>query len=179
MARYGMAIDTKRCVGCHACVISCFMENDVPEGYTRAWVTEIVTGEFPDLKAEIHSQRCNHCDDAPCIEVCPSGASYIDEATGTVQIDPDKCTGCKACIAACPYDARFIHPDGYASKCTLCEHRITKDQKTACELTCPTSAIVSGDLDDPSSEVNRVMHGREVKTLKPEAGTKPKVFYLS
>ena len=112
MARYGMAIDTKRCVGCHACVISCFMENDVPEGYTRAWVTEIVTGEFPDLKAEIHSQRCNHCDDAPCIEVCPSGASYIDEATGTVQIDPDKCTGCKACIAACPYDARFIHPDG-------------------------------------------------------------------
>jgi Fe-S-cluster-containing dehydrogenase component len=155
------------------------MENEVPEGYTRAWVTEIVRGEFPDLTTEIRSERCNHCEDAPCVAVCPTGASYIDEETGTVQVDANKCTGCKACITACPYDARFVHPDGYVSKCTFCDHRLAKGETSACASTCPTSAIVLGDLDDPDSEVNEAMRGREAKTLKPEAGTKPKIFYLS
>jgi len=174
-----MVVDTVRCVGCHACVISCFMENDVPEGYTRDWITEVVTGEYPNLKSTIYSERCNHCDDAPCVTVCPTGASHYDEETGTVQVDPNKCTGCKACITACPYDARFVHPDGYVSKCTLCEHRLKEGETTACAATCPTKAITVGDLDDPASEIHEVMNGRRIETLKPGAGTKPRVFYLT
>lgn len=178
MARYGMVIDTRRCVGCHACVISCFMENSVPEGYTRDWITEITTGRFPDLHTEIYSTRCNHCSDAPCVTVCPTGASYIDEDTGIVLVDHEKCTGCKACIAACPYDARFIHPEGYADKCTFCHHRVVEGLDTACAATCPTKAINFGDLEDPHGELRALLDGRRVKTLKPQAGTRPNLFFL-
>lgn len=179
MARFGMTIDTKRCVGCHACAIACMMENDLPEGSQRAWITEITKGSFPDLTMEIRSERCNHCEDAPCVAACPTGASYIDEATGTVQIDHSKCTGCKACITACPYDARTIHPDGYADKCTFCSHRTSEGLEPACALTCPTSAITFGDWDDPGSELNRNVNSRHHKVLKPEAGTRPKIVYLT
>ncbi len=178
MARYGMVIDTKRCVGCHACVISCMAENDVPDGYKRDWIVEIVAGEFPDLRSEIRSERCNHCDNPPCVFVCPTGASYVDDSTGIVLVDNDDCTGCKACIAACPYDARFIHPDGYADKCTFCDHRIKQGKTTACAATCPTSAINFGDLSDPGSNLHKLMRGRIIKTLKPSAGTKPNIYFL-
>jgi Fe-S-cluster-containing dehydrogenase component len=178
MARYGMVIDTKRCVGCHACVIACFMENDVPEGYTRDWITETVSGEFPVLHSEIRTERCNHCENPPCVTVCPTGASHVIEETGFVLVDHDDCTGCKACIAACPYDARFVHPDGYVDKCTFCEHRVKEGRSTACAETCPTKAINFGDLDDPQGELRKLLHGRRVKVLKAEAGTKPNIFYL-
>ena len=178
MARYGMVIDTKRCVGCHACVISCFMENDVPMGYTRDWITEIVTGEFPELHSEIRSERCNHCGKAPCVTVCPTGASHIERGTGIVLVAHHKCTGCKACIAACPYDARFVHPDGYVDKCTFCDHRVKKGLSTACTITCPTKAINFGDLDNPASPLYEQMRGRDVKPLKLSAGTEPNIFYL-
>ncbi len=178
MARYGMVIDTKRCVGCHACVISCMAENQVPYGYKRDWITEIVAGEFPDLRSEIRTERCNHCENPPCVFVCPTGASYVEEGTGIVLVDHDDCTGCKACIAACPYDSRFINPKGYADKCTFCDHRVKEGKTTSCANTCPTKAINFGDLDDPGSELHTLMHGRIVKTLKPSAGTKPNIFYL-
>ncbi len=178
MAQYGMVIDTKRCVGCHACVITCYNENDVPVGYTRDWIVEIVKGQFPDLHSEIRSERCNHCDDAPCVTCCPVGASYKDEETGIVLVHKDKCTGCKACIGACPYDARFINPKGYADKCTFCNHRVVKGETTACAQTCPTKAINFGNLDNPGSELHDMMNGRIVKSIKPSAGTGPNIFYL-
>ncbi len=177
MARYAMVIDTQRCVGCHACVISCFMENEVPVGYTRDWITEIVTGEFPDFRSEIRSERCNHCDNPPCVFVCPCGASYVDPS-GTVLVDHNKCSGCKACIAACPYDARFINPKGYADKCTFCIHRVRQGLEPGCASTCPSKAINFGDLNQPDSELLRLMNGRIVRVLKPNAGTKPQIFYL-
>jgi len=109
-ASYGMAVDARTCVGCNACVISCKTENAVPEGFIRNWVTTGSSGEFPRVVTEVRSERCNHCEDAPCVAVCPTGASYYGPG-GTVQIDPAKCSGCKACIAACPYGARFIDPE--------------------------------------------------------------------
>ncbi len=177
MARYGMVIDTKKCVGCTDCVIACETENNVPVGFSRSWVNQIAEGKFPDTKIEILSERCNHCSNAPCVHACPTGASYINEL-GIVLVDHDKCIGCKACVSACPYGARYIHPEGYADKCTFCNHRVENGEDPACVSVCPTHSIYFGDLDDPGSEVNKLLNSREHHSLLPEAGTEPKIFYL-
>jgi Fe-S-cluster-containing dehydrogenase component len=177
--RYGMAVDTRTCVGCTACVIACKTENDLPDGFARNWITTETTGTFPDLEMEIRSERCHHCEDAPCVAVCPTGASWIGPG-GVVLVDPDKYTGCKACIAACPYGARFVDPrSGTVDKCTFCIHRIENGTPTtACQEVCPTESIHFGDLNDPDSEISRVLATRAWYTLLPEAGTKPKHFFL-
>jgi Fe-S-cluster-containing dehydrogenase component len=174
-----MAVDTRTCVGCTACVIACKTENDVAEGFSRDWITSVVNGRFPDLTQEIRSERCNHCEDAPCVAVCPTGASYVGPG-GVVLVDRDKCTGCKACIAACPYDARFVDPrTGTVDKCTFCVHRIENGvPTTACQAVCPTESIYFGDIADPDSEISRVLARRDVFTLLPEAGTTPRHYYL-
>ena len=176
--RYAMAIDTRTCVGCTACVSACKTENDVAVGFSRDWITSVVSGQFPDLSMEIRSERCNHCEDAPCVTVCPTGASYVGPG-GIVLVDHAKCTGCKACVAACPYDARFIHPDGYADKCTFCINRVEKGLDPACVAVCPTRCMHFGDLDDPESEVSRLLGARANHSLIPEAGTRPSIFYLT
>ena len=175
--RFGMSVDRVACVGCSACVIACQDENDVPVGFARRWVKEVVQGRFPNLTADIWSDCCQHCDDAPCVSSCPTGASFVHDATGTTQVDKDKCTGCKACVASCPYDARYVHPKGYIDKCTLCIHRLEAGQKTACEVVCPTTAIIVGDLDDPNSEISQTLDSRRSLQQKLDAGTGPR-FYL-
>jgi Fe-S-cluster-containing dehydrogenase component len=172
-----MVIDTSRCVGCEACVIACKNENRVPEGKYRDWVTQEARGEFPNLSLEIRSERCNHCSDAHCITNCPTGSSWYND-DGTVQIDRSKCTGCKACIASCPYGARYVHPDGFVDKCSLCVHRLDRGQPTACEEVCPTGAIVTGDADDPGSEVARLIRRGSLHVVHPEAATRPNVYYI-
>lgn len=172
-----MVIDTSRCVGCEACVVACKTENRVPMGAYRDWVVQETRGVFPQLELLIQSQRCNHCSDAPCVTNCPTGASFY-RGDGTVQIDRDRCTGCRACMEACPYDARFVHPDGFVDKCTLCVHRLDRGKPTACQEVCPTSAIATGDLDDPRSEVSLRLRRGNVSVVTPEAGTKPNVFYV-
>lgn len=175
--RYGMVMDTKKCVGCKACVLACMAENNLPEGHARDWVVEEVRGQFPDLRAEIRSERCHHCEDAPCVSACPTGASHFSDG-GSVQVDRDKCTGCKACIAACPYEARYVHPEGHVDKCTFCLHRVRKGDQPACVEVCPTHSLHFGDLNDPDSEVSRLRASRASKTLHPEAGTRPQQFFL-
>jgi Fe-S-cluster-containing dehydrogenase component len=178
MARYGMVIDTVRCVGCMDCVVACKTENRVPEGYNRDWIAYETTGAFPSLRTEIRSERCNHCDNPPCVYCCPCGASHIHERGGVVLVHHEKCSGCKACIAACPYDARFIHPEGYADKCTLCIHRVEAGKDPACVAVCPTHCMHFGDMDDPNSKVNRLLQSRKYHALLTDAGTKPQIFYL-
>ena len=176
--RYGMAIDTKKCVGCSDCVVACQIENNVPVGYARDWIVEVTEGTFPNLSLEIRSERCNHCDNTPCVRTCPTGASHIIEG-GIVKVTHNMCIGCGACIQSCPYDARYSHPEGYVDKCTFCDHRVTNGQDPACVSVCPTHCMYFGDLDDPHSEISKLVETRKLKTLAPEAGTKPQIFYLT
>jgi len=179
MARFGMVIDTAKCVGCMDCVVACKTENEVPEGFHRDWIVQDVTGSFPTLHMEIRSERCNHCDTPPCVYCCPTGASHVHSLGGVVLVEHNMCIGCKACLASCPYDARFVHPDGYADKCTFCIHRVEKGLDPACVSVCPTRCMAFGDLDDPNSPVSKLLASRKYHSLIPEAGTKPQVFYLT
>lgn len=175
--RYAMVVDTKRCVGCKACVLACNAENDVPEGYCRDWIVEEVRGEFPKLSMEIRSERCNHCEHPPCVGACPTGASHVNEG-GAVLVSRNKCTGCKACIAACPYDARYVHPKGYVDKCTFCLHRVLEGKDPACVEVCPTFCLTFGDVNDPDSEVSKLLRTRKYKVNHPETGCEPNVYFL-
>jgi tetrathionate reductase subunit B len=176
--RYAMAVDTRRCVGCNACVISCKTENALPEGGFRNWIATEAWGTFPELSMQIRSERCNQCGDAPCVEACPTGASHVAEG-GVVLVNAAKCTGCKACVASCPYGARYVHPAGHVDKCTFCLHRVARGQGPACVDTCPTRALTFGDQADPESAVAKLLASRRHEVVKPEAGTEPHVFYLS
>lgn len=175
--RYAMAIDTKKCVGCSDCVVACQTENYVPIGSCRDWVVEVTFGKYPKLNIEHRSERCNHCENSPCVRCCPTYASHYAEG-GIVLVTPNKCIGCGACIASCPYDARYRHTDGYVDKCTFCHHRVKEGLLTACASVCPTHCIYFGDLDDPTSEISILLNNRKYKTLIPEAGTKPQHFFL-
>jgi Fe-S-cluster-containing dehydrogenase component len=175
--RYAMALDIKKCVGCADCVVACQTENNVPIGYARDWIIEKVEGEYPDLRLHFESQRCNHCDDTPCVRACPTGASHVIEG-GIVKVTHEECIGCGACIEACPYEARYFHPDGYVDKCTFCDHRVTKGDDPACVSVCPTHCMYFGDLDDPESPVSKIIREKEHYTLAPEAGTKPQIYYV-
>ncbi len=179
MVRYAMAIDVERCIGCEACMVACKTENEVPLGFYRLRMHETVVGTFPNLQGEFRLEQCYHCENAPCVSVCPTGATY-KTAEGLVLVDATKCTGCKACVTACPYGMRYVTPDGYVDKCTFCQHRVTQGQVPACVETCPSQARSFGDLDNPESAVSKAIAGaRRVDVQKPQTGAKPKLFYLN
>lgn len=175
---YGMVIDVRRCIGCHACTATCKIENDVPTNYYRSWVVEGDKGEYPNVSRVKLPTLCNHCEDAPCEQVCPVKATYHDE-NGTVLVDPERCIGCRYCVAACPYDARYLNPEtGIADKCTFCVHRVEYGLEPACVSTCVGHARVFGDLNDPNSEVSRLLREHNAQTLRKDLGTKPSVYYI-
>ncbi|HEY0843800.1 MAG TPA: 4Fe-4S dicluster domain-containing protein [Noviherbaspirillum sp.] len=178
---WGMLIDTRRCIGCQACTIACSMENALPEGQFRTVVaTYAVTTQDGQTGVATVPRTCNHCDQPPCIPVCPVGATFKRQ-DGVVLVDGDKCVGCAYCVQACPYDARFInHHTGKADKCTFCSHRVEAGLLPACVETCVGGARVFGDMNDPNSEISRRVHEAEgrLSVLKPEAGTRPRVFYI-
>ena len=176
--RYGMLIDTRRCVGCHACSISCRAENNVPENHHRSWVEYTEKGTFPDATLHFLPRLCNQCSTPQCTSVCPTNATYIRD-DGIVVIDPEICIGCKYCIQACPYDARFINPEtGSADKCDFCVDRLAVGLEPACVASCFNRARIFGDLNDPNSEISRLIAKNAVTVLRPEMDTKPNVFYI-
>jgi Fe-S-cluster-containing dehydrogenase component len=176
--RYAMVIDMKACVGCMNCVVACKTENSVPPRLRRDWVTETERGDYPDTRLELRSERCNHCENPPCVPVCPTGASK-KRKDGIVVVEKDECIACGACIEACPYGARFLHPDGYVGKCTYCLHLVEQGLEPACVASCPVSCMYFGDLDDPASRVSELLRTRSHHVLKPEAGTGPHGYYLT
>jgi molybdopterin-containing oxidoreductase family iron-sulfur binding subunit len=198
--RLGMAIDLKRCIGCYACVITCKSENGTPRGVFWGRVLEKEEGKYPTAKRTMLPVLCNHCKEAPCVDVCPSGATARRE-DGIVTVDYDKCIGCRYCIVACPYQNRtFVdniksyfgdpltpyeevsyqkHQEGVVEKCIFCKDRVDKGLEPACVQTCPTSARIFGDLEDPNSELSHLLRVRVSFQLLPETGAKPAVYYLT
>ena len=178
MTQRAFVIDQGRCIGCHACTVACKVEHGVELGVFRTWVKYIERGEFPDVRRHFAVLRCNHCTDAPCVEVCPVRALYR-RSDGIVDFDPERCIGCKACLNACPYDALYIDPQSHtAAKCNFCAHRVELDLKPSCEVVCPVGAIISGDIDDPGSEVSRLLGTAPSAVRSAEQGTGPNVYYL-
>jgi Fe-S-cluster-containing dehydrogenase component len=175
---YGFVIDNRRCIGCHACSVACKAEHEVPLGVARTWVKYVEKGEFPETRRTFTVTRCNHCDDAPCVEICPT-TSLFRRADGIVDFDPRRCIGCKACMQGCPYDALYIDPKTEtAAKCNYCAHRVEVGLAPPCVTVCPTQAIVAGDMDDASSPISQIIGRIPLQVRKPEKGTRPKVYYI-
>lgn len=204
MTKLAIAIDQHRCIGCQTCAESCKMQNGVPMGmhWNRTLtedsdVMDGAVGVFPNLKMSFLPLACQHCENPACMKVCPTGATYKDDA-GRVEIVYDKCIGCRMCMAACPYNVRVfnwndpIHdPDfaygdkdvplrrkGVMEKCTLCKERTDRGEEPMCVVCCPTHARIFGDLDDPDSEISKLRTKQNVRILLEDMGTEPQVFYL-
>ena len=198
---YGMGIQVDKCIGCGRCVEACKAENDVPRQpfYFRTWIERYqiraggevkvdspegginsfpATDEDKDvLRSFFVPKLCNHCDNPPCVQVCPVGATFKSQ-DGVVLVDKDYCIGCRYCIQACPYGARYLDPrTATADKCTFCYHRITKGLLPACVEACPTGARVFGELKTLASPLRRMMRMSKLTVLKPSLNTEPKVFY--
>jgi Fe-S-cluster-containing dehydrogenase component/formate-dependent nitrite reductase membrane component NrfD len=175
--RWAKLVDHARCIGCHACSTACKSENQVPLSVNRTYVKYVDVGVFPQARRAFQVTRCNQCARPPCVFACPTAAMY-QRPDGIVDFDKSVCIGCKACIAACPYDAIFINPvDHSAEKCNFCAHRIEIGLEPACVVVCPTEAIAVGNLADTESRVARVVGREPVTVRRPEKDTQPKLFY--
>ena len=175
--RWAKVIDHTRCIGCHACSTACKSENDVPLSVNRTYVKYADVGLFPNARRAFQVTRCNQCAEPPCVEACPTAAMYRRD-DGIVDFDKSVCIGCKACIAACPYDAIFINPEDHsAEKCNFCAQRIDIGLEPACVVVCPVEAILVGDLNDPRSKVAEIVGRDAVLVRRPEKETRPKLFY--
>lgn len=204
MTKMGMAIDLNRCMGCQTCAIACKVQNNVPMGMHWNRVLSAgdegvdgVEGVYPDLSKKYIPVSCQHCENAPCVKVCPVEATYQDE-NGRVIIDYDRCIGCRYCMAACPYNVRVFrweeavqHPNfnyghsnvparniGVVEKCSMCKELTDEGKDPRCVQSCPAEARIFGDLEDPESKVSRYIRENNGESLLKEKGTKPQVYYV-
>jgi Fe-S-cluster-containing dehydrogenase component len=194
-----MAVDVSKCIGCGRCAEACQAENDVPRegGYCRTWVERYVTttggetivqtidkpkpavDEKQILRTYFVPKLCNHCANPPCVQVCPVGATFTTQ-DGVVLVDKEYCLGCRYCIQACPYGARYLDPrTKTADKCTFCYHRITKGLVPACVEVCPAGARIFGEVRGSSSPLARYLRFSKLQVIKPHLNTEPKVYYAN
>lgn len=170
---YGMLIDLTKCVGCEACTVNCQTEWQLEPEEQFTKVHRYESGKFPEVKGGVIPTQCFHCHQPPCVEVCPTGASY-KRPDGIVAIDEDKCIGCCYCLSACPYGARCFDPTRHiVRKCYFCYPRIEQGKEPACVNTCMAGARVFGDVDDPASAISKAI--KETKAV-PIRGTS--IFYV-
>ena len=207
MTQFGLAIDQKRCIGCHTCSVACKEQNNLPR---NMWwnktttegsdIIDVPTGEFPNTELVYRTVSCQHCASPACEAVCPTGATHKDEATGIVLVNEDECIGCQSCIQACPYEGvrtllegepEFYgsdaigglgivkHQSGTVEKCTLCHHLTSQGGQPACVGVCPARARVFGDLDDPDSEISKLIAEKGYEQWNASEGTNPSVYFLA
>jgi dimethyl sulfoxide reductase iron-sulfur subunit len=192
--KYVMVVDLNQCVGCDTCTVACKLDNETGAGVKWGRVIEEEDGTFPNVKRAFVPLLCMQCDDAQCIKVCPSGASYRNNQ-GLVQIDYTKCVGCRYCVIACPFMARQFNEarrppagvpsiaasdsrKGVVEKCDFCADRLMAGGKPVCVESCPYEARVFGDIEDPNGEVARIVSSGGVNILKPEGRFSPSVYYV-
>jgi len=202
---WGMGISIDKCIGCGSCVEACKSENDVPREpfFFRTWVERYRIKENGEIETEIDSPNgaingfkdddtdkhltrsffvpkiCNHCDNPPCVQVCPVGATF-KSVDGVILVDSNYCIGCRYCIQACPYGARYLNPiTKSADKCTFCYHRIVKEKLPACVEVCPTQARVFGEIKKKASPLVRFKRMNKIRVLKQALNTEPKVYYAN
>ncbi len=199
---YGMGIEIDKCIGCSRCVEACKAENNVPPQpfFFRTWVEryaitrdreaivesinvksktsrEVTQDDREVLRSFFAPKLCNQCANPPCVQVCPVGATFSTK-DGVVLVDANRCIGCRYCIQACPYAARYLNPaTKTADKCTFCYHRVVKGLLPACVEVCPTQARIFGDLKSKASRLVRFMRMNKIHVLKPSLNTEPKVYY--
>ena len=210
--RWGMVIDLDRCVGCWTCAVGCKSNNNVPMGM---WWNRILTlgadtedidvpeGEYPNLRMVHMPYACFHCDEAPCVQVCPVSATYRRE-DGIVMMDYERCIGCRYCLVACPYNLRVFNwetpaqipanengfhvgaqekrsprPKGVAEKCDFCFQRVDDGLQPFCIEVCPARARFFGDLNDPQSEVSTLIREKPTFRVREDLGTEPKVYFIT
>lgn len=198
-----MVIDIRHCIGCKSCILACSQANDIADGAWRK-IKEMGDPELPDRRRHFLTRACMHCENPPCLNVCPTTATHRRE-DGIVAVDPDKCVGCGACILACPYDARVLDTPQYdfetgtsrhdprkktCTKCHFCMPRIEKgkekglkpgadpDATPLCVVTCGTGALHFGDIDDPDSQVSALIENNPTIRLSEDSGTKPSLYYI-
>lgn len=204
MTKLAIGIDLHRRIGCNTCALACKMQNNVPDGmlWNRVLTEgcerfDSAEGTYPNLSRTYLPLACQHCENPACERVCPTGATYKDDK-GRVEIDYDKCIGCRMCMAACPYNARTFNwndpvratgagygdarvPErtrGVMEKCTLCKERTDEGDEPMCVRCCPADARIFGDLDDPDSAVSRLRRDQGAEVLLEDKGTRPQVFYV-
>lgn len=199
---YGFGVSVDKCIGCTRCVEACKTENDVPREpfFFRTWVERYIIRKNGEVNVKAVDGRgeavpegadrsilrsffvpklCNQCANPACVQVCPVGATFQTD-DGVVLVNDRKCIGCRYCIQACPYGARYLHPvTRVADKCTFCYHRIKQDLLPACVEVCPTQARIFGDLNSPASPLARFRRMNKIHVLKPGLNTEPKVYYAS
>ena len=205
LKRYVMVIDLQLCIGCDTCSVACKQENNLPE---NVWWTRVihvhaeyqpgVRSAYPDLKTEFLPLACQHCASGSCVEVCPTSATSR-APEGYVMQDPSLCIGCRYCTIVCPFtgvrvytaeqpsyalpfptgDNPMVHRAKTVEKCTFCAHRLERGEQPACIEVCPVQARTFGDLNDPESDVSRLLRSRPHFRLLVEKGTEPSVYYLA
>lgn len=176
--RYVMIHDENRCIGCQSCSVACRSVNNIPLSVTRLQVRiEGPLGAVPHLHYKYPRISCQQCENPPCVTVCPTGASFVGD-DGIVSVKPGKCVGCMYCLAACPYKVRFIHPENKsADKCNFCKYsRLVNDEQPACVSVCPTGALLFGDVNNPDSEVAKVLNRVTTYQSKKHLGTRPRIY---
>lgn len=179
MKKFVMIHDENLCIGCQACSVACQNENNVTDGVYRVQVHAEMKGIFPKLKTDFTRHSCVMCENSPCVEVCPTGASFKTK-NGITLINHNLCVSCKYCILACPYDARFVDPiTNEIGKCTFCfENRTSLGLEPACVSVCPTDALIFGDINDEKSKASEILSKEAVEYPKAEFGTHPSLVFI-
>ncbi|ACV23098.1 4Fe-4S dicluster domain-containing protein [Slackia heliotrinireducens] len=182
MTRNAMVVDLNRCIGCYGCEVACKQEHDVALGeYWCKVYTDGPQGTHPHITQYWLPTLCQQCENAPCIEVCPTGASQRDPVTGVVIIDRETCIGCKSCLTACPYGVRSYNAStNTVGKCTLCNDRLRNDKLPACVLACSGQARFFGDLDDPESAASKALAAHDEADIHQfaDSGNAPLTRYI-